>query len=763
MICSPLKINYYKEDTSFGIVRCSLIRTIKGKVQLDSYKMITILGNMPEPIKNKQYYVRAIEEKDDKFGVQYKLENISLYLPEGIENPIGRKVFLTEIFTEQQVEEMYKAYDDPYQIFIEKDAEKLVQIKGCGMKTAYLWIKKFYDNYNYTYPILALKDLKITDNLMRKVVNICGSPELAVKKIIEDPYSLINISGIGWFTCDEIAKQTGAYNNIVARLKAYIKYYLKNMAENGYSYIPTDMFSERQLEIGTKNGKNINLMDNLIQFFGEDLEDESIRTALNELEKDLWFSQEHTSIGLQYYRILEEKIASELLRIRDSNNIFNYDNAEEIILNKEKKQGWSYTEQQKEAIYAALENQLILITGLAGTGKSTIISAILEILSGYSFAQTAVAGRAAARMSEITGSEGYTIHRLLKYPLGDTEHGRFAMNKDNPLMYDIVILDEISMVDGKLFLRLLEAIPKGTKLIMLGDVGQLECIGSLNIANDLLNSPSIKSIELTEILRQAKDSAIITEGYLARKGEMIVPKDWTGTEVRGKLEDLVLECYTDSSNTFYRIMQYVAQYLEEIDNIMDLIVIVPNKEQQAGVHNINLAIQELYNPSSTAKKEIVVQNKDNVWTIREGDKVINTENNYNIITDKGVGIYNGNIGVIKKIDPKKQQVTVYFSDLNATAIIPKKHLKALELGYCITCHKIEGSQCKNVIIGLDFSSYVLLTRQWVYTAISRTVSKCVLIAQTSALRYALHQDGVSIKVTHLQSILYELDHPKYIF
>lgn len=731
--------------------------------------MITILGTMPEPILRTKYYVKAKEVNDTNYGIQYKIENISVFLPNGIKSPLGRKTFLQALFTEQQVDAMYEKYEDPYQILLEQDVQKLVQIKGCGMKTAQSWISRFEENYKYSMPIVELSDMKISDSLMKKIVEFYGSPDIAVKAIKEDPYSLINISGIGWSKCDAIAMQTGNYNKTYKRVEAYIKYHLNNMANNGYSYIPTDIFAERKLNIKAKGNTHINLMDNLMDFFGDDLQDSDINQAIKEMEKILWFNKDHTLIGLQKYRNLEEEIAKELIRIRDAKNNFNftYEEAEHTIQKREEYQGWNYTDQQKRAIFGSLENQVMLIVGKAGTGKSTIVSGILDILKDYSFAQTALAGRAAARMSEITKQEGYTIHRLLEYPLGDPENGMFLRNKSNPLHKDIIILDEISMVDGELFLRLLQAIPDGTKLIMLGDVGQLESIGYLNIANDLLHSDSIVSIELTEIHRQAQDSAIITESHKARKGEMIVKHNWTGTEIRGKLQDLAIDCYSDSSNTFYKIMQYASSALDTVEDIMDFIVIVPNKKQQAGTYNINAGIQELYNPKNSSKKELLISKDGLSWVLREGDKVINTENYYEAKIyneeDSITSVYNGNMGIIKKINIRKKQVIIYFSDLKKTIIFNKEQLRNIELGYCVTCHKYQGSQAKNVIVGIDFSSYALLTRQWVYTALTRAMSKCVLVAQTGALRFAISQNGVSVKQTHLQSILYNLDHPKLIF
>lgn len=763
-IAKVKNITYRNEESYFTIASFQIIEKIEGPIEIHPiYKTFTLTGVMPYLIEKSEYMISASEVEHKKYGKQYSVNSINLYLREGLETEEGQKKYLQIIFTDNQVKEMCKALDNPYKTLLNKDMQELVKVKGCGLKTAADWVRRFHEHMPMSNAMSELYEYGLTEALLKKIIKHYKSNEIAVEIIKKNPYKLIEVSGIGWKKCDEIALKSGMDKYSPCRIGAYIMYYLDLKANEGFSYVPTDYEEEVKLEIKTKNNQTINLMDNLISFFGEDLPDEAIGETLESIKDKLWFNKDRTQIGLMQYRKLEEQVAKELLRIKHGENKFKYSSWREIIKKKEEEQGWNYAEQQLAGIKAALENQVVAIIGEAGTGKTSAIDGIISILSNYTLAQTALSGRAAARMSEITHKDGYTIHRLLGYPKGDSIHGKYLYNTDNPLKVDIIIVDEISMVDGKLFLRLLQAIPTGAKLIMLGDAGQLECIGSMNIIFDLMHSKHIPSIELTEIHRQAQNSGILTEARKARRNIQLVEKDYVGVDVRGKLKDLTIDCYSDKSNTFYKIMQYVACSMKKINSIIDLMVIVANKASEAGTYNINAAIQELYNPASPEKEEVFIETSHCAWYLREGDKVINVANNYEIKNEFQSGIFNGNMGIIKKIDVKKKSMIIDFIDLPGEINVPSNHWKSIELGYCITCHKAQGSQAQNVIVGLDFGSYIQLSREWIYTALTRAEKSCVLVAQNNALRFAVAQSGISMKQTHLVSLLEEQEKNRFVF
>ena len=753
-IGKAVKTIHRNNDSYFTIASFDLVKEIDGEVEIHPiYKTFTVVGIMPYLMEDADYEISATEVENKKYGKQYQVNSINLYLPNGIESKEGQKEFLDIIFTKLQVKEMYEALDDPYMTLKDGDISSLVKVKNCGMKTAVAWIDKFKTYMPLSNAMKELSEYGLTEALLRRIVNHYKSSDIAVEIIQNKPYKLIEVNGVGWHKCDEIAMKGGLKPDSPERIGTYILYYLQERANEGYSYIPADANTEIENGIVSKTQKPINFIDTMIEFFGDDISDEALKGGLDYVNDQLWFSDDRKFVGLKRIYDLEMSVAENLIRIRDGENDFKYSNWKDIIKQKEIDQGWEYNEQQLEGIKAVLENQVVVITGKAGTGKSSIVDAMIAVLQGYSYAQTALSGRAAARMAEITHEEGYTIHRLLGFPKGDRDHGGFVFHEDNKLPRDIIILDEVSMVDGELFNRLVKAIKTGSKLIMLGDTGQLECIGCMNIAADLIASKEIVSIELSQIHRQAANSGIITESIKAREGIQLIEKDWIGTEVRGKLNDLVIDCFSDKSNTFYKVMQHASSELEDGTDIMDLMVIAPSYKNESGVDNLNAALQSLYNPDSPEKKEVFVQKSSKAWILREGDKIINVQNDYYAKNKFTAGIFNGNIGVVKNIDIDANTIAIDFQDIPGIMILPKKNWKDLELGYAITCHKAQGSQCKKVIVGLDFGSFIQLSREWVYTAMTRAIDKCYMVAQNNALRYAVSKNSISVKRTHLVKLL----------
>lgn len=773
------KIRYYNPANDFGIIEVSAEEVMAGKISYSPRKKSFIVkGVMPEPNVGSIYMLIAEECDDPKWGKQYKALTMTSSVVIGENDADGQKKFLLSLFTPNQVEAMYNALDNPYKVFIDKDTKELIKVKGVGVKTIPKWIEKFHQNLELGKLFIELEEYQLTTNMLKKLLKYYGSSEVIIKKVKENPYTLMSIDGVGWKRCDEIALKSGYGEFSSKRVEAFILYYLELKAQEGFSYLPLDYLTEEKMKIHTD--KSINLMDALVSNLGENLPDEPIVEAINNNKEQLWYNDDHTLIGLKKYYKLEKNIAKELLRIRDSKNKFEWSDLEEKIKDKEKKQGWEYTEEQMEGIKAVLVEQVITITGAAGCGKTAIVDGMLDIFgSRYIHALTALSGRAASRLAEVTGDEGFTIHRLLGYPSMTSPSG-FTYDEVNKLPYDIIILDEFSMVDGWLFYNLIRAIKDGAKLIMLGDDGQLEAIGCLNIASDLIKSKDITSVHLTKIHRQAAKSAIITESVKVRNSEQLFPYDWAGEETRGELQDLFLDIYSDKNNTFFKTMQYFTKELALVESIMNIQVVTPTKKSSSGVIQLNNSIQELYNPESIQKKEITVYyDKDNVGILRVGDKVINTKNNYKTVLYNGqwnededenytspkkeiVPIYNGSMGIIKDINTERRELVVDF-DTIGEILISKDAVNGIELGYAITVHKFQGSQCERVIYALDFNSFVLLTKEQVYTAITRAKNHCTIVAQNNALRYAIQQSGVSCKQTHLVRILNELAHPKLIF
>ncbi len=737
------QIRYYKDN--WGILSVSLIESIYGAINTDKYNSFIVKGNMTEPNYQDTFTIVANEIDDPKWGKQYEL--IYMGVSADISTEDSQKVFLSKILTSRQIENLYSILEDPITALENEDIKLLTKVKGIGVRTAIALIDRYKEHVDYSIAYVELDKYGLTPNAIRKIVDMYKSPELAIQKIKENPYILADeVEGIGWKKADSIALSVGIHPHAPERIKAFIMYFLESIAGDGDSFISPSL-----------------LMDGIVANIGDELDDEHLRNVLYDMQDVLWWNEDKTKIGLKQYYDLEFKIAEELIRISNGENDFEYTEWEDKIKQVEKRQGWEYTEQQIQGIKTVLENQVVMITGLAGTGKSSIVAGMLEVLKEYSFSQCALSGRAAARMTEITNITGYTIHRLLGFIPGEG----FEFNKHNPLLEDIIIVDEVSMIGGYLFYSLIQAVRDGAKLIMLADIGQLESIGVLNVASDIINSNKIPVVRLDKIHRQAQKSAIITESIKVRNGVQLCNDTFNNKEIRGELQDLELDIYLNKEKTASKIIEKFKENLPKVDNILDIQVILPMKTNgKSSTFNINKELQNLYNPYNPSIKEIEIKHGKNLsYKLRVNDKVMNVRNNYKTIKNTNYDdeffyespdlqvftpIFNGNLGIIKDI-----QASYMIIDFNTIGeiIVPQKHWRYIELGYAATCHKFQGSQSQIVIIGIDFNAYLLLTKEWVYTALTRAQQYCVLCAENKALKYAISHNGVSNKKTHLKDML----------
>lgn len=438
------------------------------------------------------------------------------------------------------------------------------------------------------------------------------------------------------------------------------------------------------------------------------------------------------------------------LYISDKNKIgmggFHDKSKKTKIIPYKTKDGYKYCFTVPSTMLVLRREGRIFVTG--NTGKSSIVSGILNVLSSYSSKQCALSGKASVNLTQNTGKEGFTIHRLLEY----TPKEGFLRNENNPLDTHIVILDEISMVDVKLFNSLVKAIPNGAKLILLGDSGQLESMGVGNLMKDLINSGVVPIVNLDKIHRQAEKSAIITNSIDIWNGKQIIDKDFIGIETRGELQDLTLDITKDKQDTSKNIMKYFKELYPTVNDIMDLQVIVPVKERgECCVVKLNNLIQEYirdYNNCSKDEECISVGN----YELYKGDKVINVRNNYDTKTPFGedIPIMNGNFGIITSIE--SSSIVVEFEKIGKV-VIPSEHLKYIELGYVATTHKLQGSGIKKVICGLDSSHYTMLSKEMLYTMLTRAKEYCVLCGDNKAIRKAVTINKTRYKQTFLEGFL----------
>lgn len=710
--------------------------------KLDTDDQIMVVGKAPALSFFKEYHFTGKMQRHPKYGVQYAIEYMESIAP--IEDEMQQRAYLEYAITEHQTDLLYEYLPNPFKTVKEGDTETLTSIPGIGIKTAIQIVEKFSEREAKANAMSRLKLLGLTENQADKLIRVYGSAEAAAYVIENTPYQLIkDVKGIGWSKADTIAMNNGFAPDSVARIKAYIEYYLQSCAEEGHSWTNVDEVIKRCVEV-------LRLV-----------KPDNIRTAIYELgdEGELWWDEAKTRFALVEIIQLEKNIAKELCRLQKAKSCIGGLTKNQVdngIAQAERKMGFEYTEEQKAAINLILRNNVSILTAPAGCGKSASVSAVLSILKGHAFAQTALSGRAAARLGELTGEEGKTIHRLL-----EVEEGHFVHDEKKPLEEDIIVLDEVSMVGAELFYSLIKAIKTGAKLIMIGDDGQLESIGYCNIFKDMLTSGVIPVARLTKIHRQAAKSAIITESNKVRMGYELIPKYWIGTETRGELKDLDLDVYDSSIDSQEHVIDQFNRVYNTLGSVDDIQIVLPQKNRgDICTARINSIVQEIVNPNGA--NPIAIGDAEDIpssYTLREGDRVIANKNNYDTkkVNGKTCPIFNGNRGIIKSIDDKSNHKSMVIDfEQWGEIIIPGGHWRDIELAYALTCHKLQGSEAGYVIIGLDMSSRVLLTREWLYTAITRAKRRCVLCAETNALRYCSTNTNIPYKRTFLKQFLLEV-------
>lgn len=720
----------------YGIISVFVLDTLEGEPQVNKWGTITLTGNMCEINNDEVYVIIGKEIENEKFGLQYKVIFMSVDVK--LETREDQFKFLEKILPEKQCLEIFKTFKNPIEILEAKDIKSLCSVKGIGVPTAIKVIEKYEASKDYSEAYVKLDKYGLSKNTIDKLVNFFGSPNTVIKKVEENPYILIDeVDGIGWHTADEMALNSGLGDYSINRVKAYIKYFLHEEANVGNTWVDID-----------------DLLDSIDGVIGYDLPQDVLSQALKELNecKDIWTNEDKDRLALMKYYQLEKNIADELIRLNKAPNTFNFDNWEMKISKLENRQGWGFTNEQREGIKAILENPVVIITGCAGTGKTSTVAGMLEVFKeNYSFAQTALSGRASCNLTDVTGVEGYTIHRLLGYQ----PRTGFTYNKDHQLPTDIIIHDELSMDGADIFYKLIQAIKTGAKLVMLGDIAQLEAIGIGSVMMDMIESGYIKCIELTKIHRQAAKSAIITDSIKVKNHEHIIDKSFNGVEIRGELQDLELDIYSDKLLTHEKVLEHFSKLLKVADNSFDIQVIVPMKDRgKASAYYLSNLIQEIVMDTSKNRGLIVGEESKTPFTVFIGDKVINNKNNYKTLNECGeeVPIFNGDLGVVVDIDYIYQTLIVDFNS-KGKIYIPKDHLQYIKLGYAITTHKLQGSSSPYVICGLDYSHYKLLNKEMVYTMLTRAKKYCVLCAENKALRYAVSQSGVRTKQTFLREFL----------
>lgn len=628
-----------------------------------------------------------------------------------------------------------KFQDDTFRI-IEEEPERLAQVHGISLKKAQEIAIQMREKQDMRQGMMYLQQYGIPYTLSVKLYNHYGNKVHTILE--ENPYRLAeDVQGIGFRVADEIARKMGIGTNSDYRIRAGIFYVLQLAAGQGHTYLPYDLLVSNCQEILGLHNVDIehHVMDMVIDkklYIKEMPKGEG--TADGEAFADS-MPEKHTErrvYGAQNY-FMELNVAR-MLKDLDITYETDREEAQRVLDKIEDEQGFILDEIQREAVLEAVTQGVLIVTGGPGTGKTTTIKTILRFFEreGMDMLLAAPTGRAAKRMTETTGFEAQTIHRMLELSGGfeDDKRSEFGRNEQNPLEADVIIIDETSMVDIYLMNSLLRAVLPGTRIIFVGDMNQLPSVGPGCVLRDMILSEKLPVVKLQKIFRQASESDIIVNAHRINRGEM--PK-CNNRESR----DFFFMEKSDPQQIMRTILALVKDKLPSYVNVspFDIQVLTPSRKGVLGVESLNQMLQKYLNPEAPDKKE----RETGKGIFREGDKVMQIKNNYqleweivnkyNIAIDKGMGVFNGDVGVIDYMDDGTETVCVVFDD-SRKVVYTYKQLDELELAYAITVHKSQGSEYPAVVMPILGSPLPLLNRNVLYTAVTRA-RNCVTILGTS--------------------------------
>lgn len=647
------------------------------------------------PTYGKQFKVESFEEKAPEDE-----EAIERYLGSGAIRGIG-------LALAARIVRRFKA--DTFRI-IEEEPERLAEVKGISERKAMEIADQVNEKRDLRQAMIFLQQYGITMNLAVKVYQQYGQEVYGI--IRENPYRLADdIEGVGFRTADEIAVRVGIRMDSDFRIRSGILYVLLQASTEGHTYLPEE-------ELTRRTGQ-------LLEVGEEQIEKQYMDLAI---ERKIIMKQgeNQTQIYAASFYYMEANTATMLKQLNVSYEVPDLE-IEERVRRIEKQTGMELDEHQMTAVKEAVRNGLLIITGGPGTGKTTTINTIIKYfeMEGLDIFLAAPTGRAAKRMSETTGFEARTIHRMLELNGGVDGAAGFERNEQNPLETDVVIIDEMSMVDISLMHALLKAVAVGTRLILVGDVNQLPSVGPGSVLRDIIRSHECNVVMLTKIFRQASTSDIIVNAHKINQGEEV-------TLDNKSMDFFFLKRY-DADVIISVVLQLIKQKLPKFVDATpyDIQVLTPMRKGLLGVERLNGILQRYLNPPSPQKRE--KEHGDILF--REGDKIMQTRNNYQLeweirtkyglSVDKGTGVFNGDMGIVREINDFAETMTVEF-DEGRMVEYPYKLLDELELAYAITIHKSQGSEYPAVVIPLLSGPSMLMNRNLLYTAVTRA-RKCVTL------------------------------------
>lgn len=716
-------VTYRREDTGF---------TVMDIFADDEY--VTVVGVLPELSEGESVRLRGTWGYHATFGKQFKAQlcersmpsssaDLLRYLSSGAVRGIGPA-------TAKKIIERFG--ENSFDV-LENQPERLADIKGISLKKAKDISKIFNEQFAVRQIMISLERFGMTTHECLEAYKLYGAN--AVDMIKANPYALCSdIVGMGFERADAIASALPEPPDRAYRVSAGIVHVVKYNLNNGHTCVP------RKKLIAPSSG--------LLE-----ADEDTIEAAIDALvESGRLISQMMN--GKEFLFLPQiysaEKLAAQRILVMTKFPPAGRVTVEEDIEKIEKEENIHYESKQREAILTAANKGILILTGGPGTGKTTALNGILKLfeLDGIDVALTAPTGRAAKRMSEITGKEAKTIHRLLEVEWDKHDRPYFSRNARNPISAGAVIVDELSMVDISLFASLLDALPLGCRLIMVGDSDQLPAVGAGSVLHDLILSGVLPVVELKEVFRQAMQSRIVTNAHKIVSGQM--------PELHDKNNDFFFMKRNSAYDTAATVAELCTVRLPKAYSyspINDIQVLCPSRKGETGTVSLNKRLQAVINPPSPEKKEL--QSGSRIF--REGDKVMQIKNNYNIIwtkySEEGTGVFNGDIGTVKKIDKANGCLAVWFDDKEA--VYSTDNLQELEHAYAITVHKSQGNEFNAVVIPVMGVVPQLCYRNLLYTAVTRAKKLMVMVGSEKQIRDMVENNTRSKRYSALKFFLTE--------
>ncbi len=706
------RIVYYNEENDFIVARLQE----KGKKGLT-----TIVGNISGINPGESLKLDGRWVHDKKFGEQFRVEAFEVTVPatvNGIRKYLGSG--LIKGIGPIMANRIVKVFGLDTLEVIDKEPSRLKEVDGIGEKRIAMISRAWEGQKEIKDIMVFLQGHGVSATYSAKIYKQYGRK--SIETVRDNPYQLAtDIQGIGFLTADKIAENIGIYQNSIIRAKAGILYMLSELSDDGHVYFPYDGLIERTSE-KLKIDKEI-----LIR---------GISSLSQEKKIFLEETEDHKAVYLAPFYIAERGIATYLKRLMDSLSSIRKIDSQKALSWVEDKLGIKLAQRQKEAVLLATNSKVLVITGGPGTGKTTIIKAILKIFQQLkiNIILAAPTGRAAKRMSEATAFPAKTIHRLLEYSPKD---GGFKRNQDNPLNANLVIIDEASMIDTLLMYHLVKAIPSYAHLILVGDINQLPSVGPGNVLKDIISSNNFPVVTLNEIFRQAKKSMIVVNAHKVNNGKFPLIK--TPAD-RKELIDFYFIHEEEPEKALNKIIKLCKDRIPSRFgyDTKDIQVLTPMNRGVIGTSNLNYELQSHLNPN-----ELFMTYGSRVFKL--GDKVMQISNNY----EKDV--FNGDIGWVSKIDKEGYQIEIDHD--GRKVVYERSELDEITLAYAVSVHKSQGSEYPVVIIPVMTQHYILLQRNLIYTAITRAKKLAVLIGTKKALAIAIRNNKVERRYARLRQRL----------